>query len=70
MVAQRENTRNLIEFAIRYFHEMAATNRYHVRALLEGISLGIRTDAGGAILSALFWTAVHSLAYRCPVLEY
>ncbi len=50
--AQRENVGNLIEFSIRYFHDMAATNRYHVRALLVGISLGIRTDASGAIISA------------------
>lgn len=51
-LAQRENTGNLIELAIRYFHDMAATNRYHVRALLVGISLGIRTDAAGAVVSA------------------
>jgi hypothetical protein len=50
--AQRENTGNLIEIAIRYFHDMATTNRYHVRALLVGISLGIRADASGAIISA------------------
>lgn len=50
--AQRENVGNLIEFSIRYFHDLAAINRYHVRALLVGISLGIRANASGAIISA------------------
>ena len=46
---QPENTGNVVEFAVRYFHQMAAVNRYHVRALLVGISMGIRTVEKGVL---------------------
>ncbi len=46
---QPENTGNVVEFAVRYFHEMAAINRYHVRALLVGISMGVRTFEKGIL---------------------
>jgi hypothetical protein len=46
---QPENTGNVVEFAVRYFHEMAAINRYHVRALLVGISMGVRTVEKGIL---------------------
>lgn len=39
-----ENTGNIIEHGIRYFHMMAEKNRYHVRALLIGTTLKIMTD--------------------------
>jgi hypothetical protein len=38
---QLENTGNLIEYAIRYFHSMAEKNLYCVRALLVGMALKI-----------------------------
>jgi hypothetical protein len=46
---QRENTGNVVEFAIRYFHRMAKSNRYHARALLVGISMGVRTFEKGVL---------------------
>ena len=49
MFNQQENTGNVIEYAIRYFHEMASTNKYHVRALLVGISMGVMTFGKGIL---------------------
>jgi hypothetical protein len=46
---QKENTGNLIEYAIRYFHQMAEYKKYRVRALLIGISMGVRTAEKGAL---------------------
>jgi hypothetical protein len=46
---QPENTGNVVEFAVRYFHQMAEVNRYHVRALLVGISMGVRTVEKGVL---------------------
>jgi hypothetical protein len=46
---QQENTGNVMEFAIRYFHEMASTNKYFVRALLVGISMGVMTFEKGIL---------------------
>lgn len=46
---QPENTGNVVEFAVRYFHMMASVNRYHVRALLVGISMGVRTFEKGVL---------------------
>jgi hypothetical protein len=37
---------NVIDLGARSFHTMAATGRYFVRALLVGISMGIRENAG------------------------
>lgn len=39
-----ENTGNVVEYAIRYFHAMAAKGRYHVRALLVGVALRFIRD--------------------------
>jgi hypothetical protein len=44
-----ENTGNLVEYAIRYFHQMAEYNRYSVGALLIGISMGVRTINEGIL---------------------
>jgi len=44
-----ENTGNVVELAVRYFHEMSATDRYHVRALLVGISMGVKTVEKGVL---------------------
>ena len=46
---QPENLGNVVEYAIRYFHKMAAMDRYHVRALLVGISMGVRTVEKGVL---------------------
>lgn len=44
-----ENTGNVVDLAVRYFHEMSATDRYHVRALLVGISMGVKTVEKGIL---------------------
>jgi hypothetical protein len=46
---QKENTGNLIEYAIRYFHQMAEYKKYHVRALLIGISMGVKAVQKGSL---------------------
>jgi hypothetical protein len=46
---QPENTGNLVELAIRYFHQMVELNRYSVRALLIGTSMGVRTVEKGVL---------------------
>ena len=46
---QPENTGNLVEYASRYFHQMAGLERYRVRALLIGISMGVRTIKKGVL---------------------
>jgi hypothetical protein len=45
----RENTGNIVEYAIRYFHQMADYNRYCVRALLIGVSMAVRTTGPGVL---------------------
>lgn len=44
--AQLHNTGNVVELSVRFFHMMAETGRYAVRALLVGISMGIGQTAG------------------------
>ncbi len=44
-----ENTGNVVEYAVRYFHDMVATNRYCVRAVLVGISMGVKTFEKGIL---------------------
>jgi hypothetical protein len=46
---QPENLGNVVEYAVRYFHTMAAQDRYHVRALLVGVSMGVRTVEKGIL---------------------
>ena len=46
---QQENTGNVVEYAIRFFHQMAEYKRYRVRALLIGISMGLRTTENGTL---------------------
>jgi hypothetical protein len=46
---QPANLGNVVEYAVRYFHAMAAQDRYHVRALLVGISMGVRTVEKGIL---------------------
>jgi hypothetical protein len=46
---QPENTGNLVELAVRYFHRMVGLNRYCVRALLIGTSMGVRTVEKGVL---------------------
>jgi len=43
---QLENTGNIIDLSVRFFHMMVATGRYFVRALLVGISMGIHETVG------------------------
>lgn len=47
----RENTGNVVEYAIRYFHQMANYQRYCVRGLLIGVSMAVNTTSPG-VLSA------------------
>ncbi len=63
---QPENTGNVVEFAVRYFHEMAAINRYHVRALLVGISMGVGTFEKGVLGAPK--GALMVVDSRCPQL--
>ena len=44
-----ENTGNVVEYAIRFFQQMAEYNRYCVRALLIGISMGVKTINEGVL---------------------
>jgi hypothetical protein len=47
--AQLENSGNLVEYAIRYFHAMAEKNLYQVRAILIGMALKIVIDGDKVI---------------------
>jgi hypothetical protein len=44
-----ENTGNVVEYAIRFFQQMAEYNRYCVRALLIGVSMGVKTIEEGVL---------------------